>query len=52
VTYVFDANRPCGSIESFNYGFAIGHRTMMCEAAGVEAWGYTITNTLPRRPRI
>jgi RHS repeat-associated protein len=45
-TYVYDAGAlPAGcSVGSFSYGLAIGKRTAMCDAAGSEAWSYTIVS--------
>jgi YD repeat-containing protein len=45
-TYVYDGGAlPSGcSVGSFSYGLAIGQRTAMCDAAGSEAWSYTIVS--------
>lgn len=43
ITYVYDgASTTACTLPSVNYGLAIGMRTGMCDAAGSEAWGYTI----------
>jgi RHS repeat-associated protein len=44
INYAYDAVAPTGCTPgSFTYGNAIGKRTAMCDAAGMELWGYSIT---------
>ncbi len=44
-TYAYDGNAPSGcSVGSFGYGLAIGKHTAMCDAAGSEAWAYSIVS--------
>jgi RHS repeat-associated protein len=45
INYAYDAVSPIGCTPgSFSYGNAIGKRTAMCDAAGMELWGYSITS--------
>ena len=45
ISYAYDAVTPTGCTPgSFSYGNAIGKRTAMCDAAGMELWGYSITS--------
>jgi len=47
ISYVYDGNAPTAcSTGVSSYGLAVGRRTAMCDAAGVEAWTYNdIPNT-------
>jgi RHS repeat-associated protein len=45
INYAYDAVTPTGCTPgSFSYGNAVGKRTAICDAAGMELWGYSITS--------
>jgi RHS repeat-associated protein len=45
INYAYDGSTPTGCTPgSFAYGSVIGKRSAMCDAAGMELWGYSITS--------